>query len=220
MANLIITNFQHSLSYGSQILIVAVKAAMLAMTQIMALNGLLIIFKLCRTVFHGQRKLALGTFLAYRVRMVVALPVLSRGSSTDIAMKSYKLGRISLMTMATMTAVMTAVSLINLAIVIAERRSRRRHHENVPRHPANCEDGAAAHAALGLPVTDGMPSANSGEELSSMTSAMIASAGAGGTDSGQATHARPVHEIVSMPVERLCHGLSTNSSASIENKAV
>ncbi|KAI0912974.1 hypothetical protein F4823DRAFT_124306 [Ustulina deusta] len=211
MINLTMANFQDTLSSGGQIPIVAVKAAMLAMTQIMALNGLLILVKLCRTGVHTQHKLAVGTFLMYQVRMVLALPVSSGGSSTDIAMESYNLNRTSFMTMAALGAIMTAVSLINLAIVITESRSRRRHRDNIPRHPANCEDGAAAHAALGQPVTDGAPTANSEEELSSLTSEIIASAGAGGTGSGKAKHARPRQEIAPMPAERLCRGRSTDS---------
>ncbi|GAW14708.1 hypothetical protein ANO14919_041110 [Xylariales sp. No.14919] len=204
MAASTITNFWYPSSCWGQELVVAVKAAMLVTTQIMVLNGLFVLAKLHRICLQTQHKLAMGMLVLGQVHGVQALPVPSGGSSTDIAVKSYNLNRTSFIVMAAMSAIMTAVSLINGFIAIAKLCSRRRDHNSIPRHPANCEDGAAAHEALGQPVIGSIPAVNSEEELSSSTSDAITSAGAGGTDPMAAKHPRPPQQTAPMPLERLC----------------
>ncbi|KAI0977647.1 hypothetical protein F4678DRAFT_20692 [Xylaria arbuscula] len=196
-----VTRNQHSLSRGDQILNITVKAAMLFVSWIMALVRFLKLFKLRRTGFSVHHKLSIRILIVLQVHRVLALPMSPESASMDIDVKSYNLNRASFMTMAAIGAIMTAVSLINIAIVIAKLCTRRRHGGNVPRHPANCEDCAATNAVLGQPVTGGAPTASSEEELSSLMSKTV---GSGDDEAGsQKSPSRTPQQAAPMPLERL-----------------
>ncbi|KAI1419084.1 hypothetical protein F5Y12DRAFT_779763 [Xylaria sp. FL1777] len=182
---------------------------------LVGLKDLLIRARLRRTLFNVQCVLVVETLILYPVRRVSALPIPSEDTATDIAMKSYNLNRTSFITMAVMGTITTAASLVSSAIAIAKLCSRRRHCDSVPRHPANCEDGAEAHAALGQDVRDGSPAADSGEELS-LTPEAIAFANPGETDSRKLNNARPSQQVAPMPLERLSRGWATDPSVEDE----
>ncbi|KAI0969769.1 hypothetical protein F4678DRAFT_463097 [Xylaria arbuscula] len=203
MADSTIINFQYSFSYWVRTLVRAIMANVLAMIQIMALDTLLKLVKFCRTCFHTRRMLAAGALIVYQAHKALALPMPSEDDSTDIAIKSYNLNRTSFIVMATMGAIMTVIALIQIAMTIAKSCPGRRYRDNLPRHPANCEAGAEAHAALGQPAIDGSPVTRFEEELSPMSSEIIESAGSGETDSGKPSHVKGCQEIAPMPLERI-----------------
>lgn len=195
-----VANLQYSPSFGGQVSNEIARATMVPAVHTMRFN-LLVLFKLSRTVNRFQHKLAVSSLIMFHVHTVLALPMTSGGDSSDLAMKSYSLDRISFMTMAAMGAITTAISFINVTIAIAKLCARRRLDVNIPRHPSSCEDGAAAHAALGRPVAEGAP-ATSSEELSSMAFETFASVN-GDTGLRKLKDDRRSQQPASMPLERL-----------------
>ncbi|KAI1738427.1 hypothetical protein F4680DRAFT_449860 [Xylaria scruposa] len=160
-----------------------------------------------RTPCFAHRALVLGAAILYQARGVLALPVPSEDKATDIAMKSYELAQISYKTMVAMGAFMTALALVNSAIVIAQFFSRRRYERSG--NPVNCGISAAAHEALGQPVSDGDPAPDSGLELLSLGSEAIAFADDKGSDSEEPE--RSFKQALPMPAERPSRSPSAGS---------
>ncbi|KAI0546716.1 hypothetical protein F4679DRAFT_404025 [Xylaria curta] len=149
---------------------------------------------------YAQRASVLGAAILYQAHGVLALPVASEEKTTEITMKSFQLAQASYKATVAMGAIMTALAVINSAIAIIQFRSRRR--DDLPRNPAICEISAAAHAALGQPVSDDLGH-DSGWELSSSASETTASANTEHTGSSGSELAKAPQRSAPMPTERL-----------------
>ncbi|KAI0546718.1 hypothetical protein F4679DRAFT_556785 [Xylaria curta] len=172
-------------------------------TQRALIWGTIILYQFCRVLVLP---LPLGTVFFYQVHGVLALPIPSEGS-TDIAMKSYELAQTSYKVMVAMGFIMIALALIHSAITIAQFCLKR--CVELPRNPVICEISAAAHAALGQPVSNDNPAPDSGHELPSLASETIAFAYSDNTGSSQSGLPQ---QSAPMPAERPSRGTSASAT--------